>query len=179
MSSTQLFLLINVIGGISVLGSYFICLAFYPEFRTSLWGGVDGSLRKLFTASMLPAAIGYLVFFYFMVFKLDTGSFENQTFWRQHGPSMICLIFLTASTVWMPATISYLTTSNQSWWLIAVASLWISAVSLIVLIPVIYWGTITVSPLYKYLGILGLLYITFHCTVLDALIWVAKFPKLH
>ena len=70
MANTHLFALINIIGGTLVLGSYVFCIYFYPEYRESFWGGVHGNTRKFFTFSMLPAAIGYLLFFYCAVSDL-------------------------------------------------------------------------------------------------------------
>ena len=39
------FLLINIIGGIAVLGGYVIALINHPETRNQLWGGVPENLR--------------------------------------------------------------------------------------------------------------------------------------
>ena len=57
MSTTQVFLLINLTGGIAVLGSYFVGLRSSPDLAESLWGGVTGNLRIYFTLSMLLAAL--------------------------------------------------------------------------------------------------------------------------
>ena len=62
MSTTQIFVLINLIGGIAVLGSYVSGLWYFPELKKPLWGGVPGFLRIFFTMSMVGAAVGYLAF---------------------------------------------------------------------------------------------------------------------
>ena len=56
VSSSYIFGLINIIGGIAVLGSYVYGIMAFPELRQSLWGGIDGRWRIIFTLSMLPAA---------------------------------------------------------------------------------------------------------------------------
>ena len=52
MSSQNTFILVNVIGGISVLGTYVIGITLFPEHRDDLWGGVQGKLRHVFIFSM-------------------------------------------------------------------------------------------------------------------------------
>ena len=57
MSTQQiLFLTINLIGGLAVIGSYVIGLGMFPEYREALWGEVRGNLRTGIIISMLFAA---------------------------------------------------------------------------------------------------------------------------
>ena len=92
MANTHLFALINIIGGTLVLGSYVFCIYFYPEYRESFWGGVHGNTRKFFTFSMLPAAIGYLLFFYCAVFRPEAGIFEYKGFIGQNNINVLCRV---------------------------------------------------------------------------------------
>jgi len=63
--------LINVVGGILVLGSYAHGLITHPASRDAIWGGVPETIKPLYTANMLFAAAGYLAFTYFVMFSLN------------------------------------------------------------------------------------------------------------
>ena len=181
MSNTQVFVLVNVLGGVAVLGSYALGLLLYPETRMSLWGGIQGNWQTIFTVSMLPAAIGYLFFFYVMVFRSGTEAFTQTSVLGVYTPSILCAAFLISATVWMPSTIAYLNTQQTGWRALSVASLWITALSLIALLLVmisVKTGPAFVTT-YKYIAVAGLSYIVFHCLVLDAIVWIARFPKPH
>ena len=182
MSATTIFFIVNVIGGTSVLGSYWLGIYYYIDQPESLWGGVSGSLRTFFTISMLPAALGYIAFFYFMVFRSGIASFSNSSILglqTQHAPSIMCALFLIASTIWMPATISYINSQQWGWWITAVLSLWTTGFALVGISNLFYVNTAENIIWTRNLAFVGLMYITFHCVVLDAIIWVLKFPKLH
>ena len=174
MSTTNIFLLINLTGGIAVLASYFIGLRSSPDLAEGLWGGVTGNLRMFFTLSMLFAALGYLAFCYFFVFGglglalSDSG--------LALGSLSLVAIFLISAAIWMPASIQYLNTSNSLWWFLSVIVLWATALALLVLTIIV--GIFTPDSLessVKYISVVGLGWISFHCLVLDACIWVALF----
>jgi len=174
MSGTHFFVLVNILGGIAVLSSYAICLTLYPDFRGTLWGGVEGSWKNFFTVSMLPAVIGYIAFCFFVISK-STDVFPNVI--GTYTLGIICAVFLISATFWMPTTIAYIKTQQPLWWGGTVTSLWITALSLISLTLIVSYTQINVSLFHKYLALTGLTYITLHCLVLDAIIWVSKFPK--
>ena len=182
MSATTIFLIVNIIGGTAVLGSYWLGISYYIDEPDSLWGGINGSLRIFFTVSMLPAALGYLAFVYFMIFKAGVDAFSVSSLFgqqTQHAPSVICALFLTASTIWMPATIAYVNSQEWSWWMTAVLSLWATGFALVGLSNMFYANTTGSDGWARNLALIGLVYITFNCVVLEAIIWVLKFPKLH
>jgi hypothetical protein len=91
---------------------------------------------------------------------------------------MLSMVFLLAAAVWMPATITYLETGNAIWWVIGVGSLWVTALTLFAtitllivtpaMIPVSFYGILAIS---------GTSYITFHCLVFDAIVWVSLFSR--
>jgi len=174
MSTTNIFLLINLTGGIAVLASYFIGLRSSPDLAEGLWGGVTGNLRMFFTLSMLFAALGYLAFCYFFVFAglglalSDSG--------LAFGSLSLVAIFLISAAIWMPASIQYLNTTNSLWWFLSVIVLWTTALALLALTIIV--GIFTPDSLessVKYISVVGLGWISFHCLVLDACIWVALF----
>ena len=97
-------LLINLIGGSAVLGSYAIGLATHPGASQVLWGGVPGSFRPVYTASMFLAASGYLAFTYFILFRLDSSAAQvagRFGFWVFNA---LYAAILFPSALWMPLT---------------------------------------------------------------------------
>ena len=58
ISSTQIFGLVNIVGGVVVLGSYGYGIMAFPKLRQGLWGGIHGRWRLVFTLSMFLAAVG-------------------------------------------------------------------------------------------------------------------------
>ncbi|MFL2804023.1 MAG: hypothetical protein ACJ0BB_03875 [Dehalococcoidia bacterium] len=178
MSQTNIFVLINVVGGIAVLGSYVLCLMMFPEQREALWGGVVGTTRNIVVISMLFSAAGYLAFLYISVFNVSTDLFSDKSLLDGNLILLLALSFLLASTVWMPASVGFLETSNNVYLNLSVASLWIAALSLVgLLVTVFLTDFSTTSNLPKILSIVGLGMITFHCLVFDAIMWVSNFPK--
>ena len=120
MSVTAIFLVVNFIGGSAVLGGYLICLYVFPTQREMLWGNVQGEWRFAFTVSMIIAAVGYLAFSYGILFKSNSTEFSSIFLDTKHVISILCMIFLISAASWMPATITYLKTSNLTWWIIPV-----------------------------------------------------------
>ena len=57
-----LLLAIDIIGGAAVLGSYAVGIRSHDNPGAALWGGVPEAIRPVYTASMLSATVGYLVF---------------------------------------------------------------------------------------------------------------------
>ena len=78
----------------------------------------------------------------------------------------------------MAATIAYITSSKIIWWVITVASLWFSALSILILLFEIMISGLDRATPFSFVAIIGLGYITFHCLGLDAVVWFIKFPKL-
>ena len=179
LSNIQIFALVNVIGGVMVVGGYAIFLYLFPAQRESLWGGIEGGWRVVFTVSMLLAAGGYITFFYLIVSKLGVPSFAAGIPSFLTGPNtmiFLCALFLAGASVWMPSTIAFIRSHDTFWWIVAAGSLWVTALSLILMIVNLYGAEVTGSLIHKYLALAGLIYIWFHCLVLDAIVWIAKFP---
>ena len=178
MSQTNIFVLINVVGGIAVLGSYVLCLMMFPEQREALWGGVVGTTRNIVVISMLFSAAGYLAFLYISVFNVSTDLFSEKSLMNGNLILILALTFLLSSTAWMPTSVAFLETSNNLYWNLSVASLWVAAISLIGLFIAVFITDFSgASNLPKIISVAGLGMITFHCLVFDAIMWVSNFPK--
>ncbi len=176
MSSKNIFMAVNTCGGILVLGGYALGLTYYPEYSEALWGGVEGTLRNIFTISMLPAAGGYLTFCYVSVFKNGAEAINKNSIIGPHSVSILSAMFLASAAVWMPTLIAYIHTDQNYWWALSVTSLWVTALSILALTIVTSIASIPgISRASKYASVVGLVYITFHCLVIDAIVWVSMF----
>ena len=173
MTNVLVFFLVNLAGGIAVLGSYIVGLYLYPDFRNTLWGGISGSTKTLFTVSMIFAAAGYLCFCYSMAISEAA---NKSSFLGQHTFAVLAAFFLISASVWMPAALKYLSTSDNLWWIISVISLWITAISLCLL--TVSFGLSkyeNIGTIQFAFALAGISWITIHCLLFDAIIWVAKF----
>lgn len=63
-------LLINIAGGIAVLGSYVQGFLTHPGSTSALWGNVPAFLLPVYTRRFAAAA-GYLAFTFFILVRLD------------------------------------------------------------------------------------------------------------
>ena len=74
MAMQQIILLIiNIIGGAAVIGSYIFGLSAQSGGANVLWGGVPTNIRPVYTVSMILSALGYFAFLYYIFFRLDPG----------------------------------------------------------------------------------------------------------
>lgn len=177
MAPQHTFAIVNIIGGIAVLGSYAITLMLYTDQRSDFWGGINTSQQRIFVWSMLFAALGYLLFFNWVTFRLESGLLTEGSSLHSQLPVALCGIFLFFSMLWMPTTSVFLQTGNNLWWYLAVAILWVVSISLLLLLLIVLanqWGN---RSWFSVLGMAGLMYLVIHCTIFDAIIWVNKFAK--
>ncbi len=168
-------LIINVIGGAAVIGSYIYGLNAQSSGANILWGGVSENIRPVYTVSMILSALGYFAFLYFIFFRLVPG---EVLIGGRFGFSLfyaIFLVILIPSAFWMPLTNVYVGNPSTSVWigirtvlalvgLASIALLW-ALLSLQGKVPGIsYW-----------LAVVGSGYFTFHTAILDAVVWAALF----
>jgi hypothetical protein len=176
MAVQQIILLvINVIGGIAVIGSYIFGLNAQSGGANVLWGGVPGNIRPLYGVSMIISALGYFAFMYLILFRLTP---DETVISGRLGFSVFYIIFLfilIPSALWMPLTNVYAGNPGAGLWagirivlflvgLASIALVW-ALLSLQTKIPAVpYW-----------LAVAGSAYFAFHTMVLDAIIWAALF----
>jgi hypothetical protein len=168
LSRRSTLILINVVGGIAVLGSYAWCVARHPD-AGAFWGGVPAGLRPVYTVNMFMAAAGYLAFTFFLVYRLEPARRVG------HFHALYALI-LIPSALWMPLTFAMLEApSDRLWWSIraSLAAVGIGSLGLLA-------GLVAVRPLrpawaYR-LAVAGGVAFCLQTVVLDALVWPAFFP---
>ena len=178
MSTRTLFALVNILGGMAVLGSYAWCLVTYPEHRNALWGGVHGTLRSIFTLSMLLAAGGYITFCYVIIFQVGERTFGKNPVLGTNAIIILTTVFLASAAMWMPSLIAFYRSGEGHWWVVCTLSLWVTAISLILMTGVTAISHVDgISKASINASVAGLAYTTFHCLFLDAVVWVALYNK--
>lgn len=169
-SEQKLFLAINIIGGILVLGSYYFGIR-SGKGSDSLWGGTPVKVRTLYTVSMVLSAIGYFIFWWYIFSNLGSDTFSSLKIFGRYFFSILFILILGASSLWMPLTNLMISNPSSLVWVairvvLTVGGLASSAVFVALL-------TLTPRPTDNiyYGSLIGILWFTFHTGVLDALLW--------
>ena len=168
-------LVINIIGGAAVIGSYIFGLNAQSGGANILWGGVPANIRPVYGVSMILAALGYFAFMYYIFFRLTpsevsiAGTFDFSLFY------VIFLVILIPSALWMPLTNMYVGNPSTGMWF------WVRTVLVLVGLASIalVWALLSletkVSGVSYWLAIAGSGYFAFHTAILDAVVWAALF----
>lgn len=168
-------MLINIIGGSMVIGSYIWGFRTTPDASQILWGGVPARIRSLYTAGMFLAAAGHFAFLNFILLRLKA---ETTTVFYRYGYGVFNLIFvgiLIPSALWMPLSLAYLNhpaagllwTIRMVLWLVALSSLALLAALMTVQPRQPKWAHL--------LAIIGSAAFCFQTVLLDAIVWVVFF----
>ena len=166
----RLFFVLNLLGGLGVLGSYAIGLQAHWGSNALLWGGIPESVRGVYTSCMFPAAFGYLVCFAYLL-KADWSSlrFEDgpagRTLLRLH------LLFLATATAWMPLT--WLALDHQVthlFWPIQ-GVLLVTGLSAFAIWRSLFKLIDPPSPRFLKAAKICFAFLVFQCLVLDAMVW--------
>jgi hypothetical protein len=169
-----LLLLINIVGGTAVLGSYVYGFRSSPDAAGLLWGGVPEGIRPLYTTSMFLAAAGY---FAFTTFILQLRTAETRVS-SQFGFGIFNVLYaaiLIPSALWMPLTLLTVEPSALAWlWLVRIVLAVVGMASLGLL-----FALLNVKPRrpawLQRIAVLGSLLFCFQTVILDAIVWVVYF----
>ena len=175
MSQKSILILVNVIGGIAVLGSYAYCISRYPEQVGDFWGDVPNALRPLYTVNMFIAAAGYFAFSFFILNYLQSTLAENQRV-TTSSFNLLYLLILIPSALWMPSTFAMLENPNPWLWFAIRLILFLVAVGSLGLLIAIWLLKPEPSTLAYKLALVGVCFFCLQTVVLDALIWPVYFP---
>lgn len=174
-SKKWLMLLVNIIGGAAVLGSYSLGILTHLNAGQILWGEVPESIRPYYTANMLLAAMGYFTFIYFILFRLNpvktrvAGRFGFRLF------TALFAGILIPSALWMPLTFLAVERSSLAlvWavrimlWLVGLASL------------ALFYAILKVeprNPLWaQRVALVGSIAFCIQTAFLDAIVWIFFF----
>lgn len=171
-------LIINVVLGGAVLGSYRLGIRADSGGTKVLWGGVPGALRPVYVVSMALAAIGYLAVLYFLFFETTAGQVSiagGATGWTLFYP--IFLLILLPSALWMPLTNRYGGDPSPGLWIAIRVVLLVVGLASIALA----WALLRLEPHDRgaayWVAVAGSIYFAFHTFVLDAILWAALFRR--
>jgi hypothetical protein len=176
MRTEQIILLIiNILGGAAVIGSYILGLKGQTGGANVLWGNVPTNIRPIYTVSMILSALGYFAFLYYIFFRLNPAQVSIA---GVSGFTMFYVIFLgilIASAFWMPLTNMYVGNPSTGIWIVVRTVLAIVGLASIALV----WALLTLQgrvPGIAYgLAVVGSGYFAFHTAILDAIVWAALF----
>ena len=167
---------INLLGGIAVLGSYAIGLVTHPGAGGALWGGVPDSLRPLYTAGMLLAALGYFAFLYFLLFRLDPGPARVGGRLGYGLFNLLLAAILVPSVLWMQLTIRMVQQPGPGLWAAIRLVLALVGLAAVGLVLALLWLR-PKQPRWAYwAAVAGAALFALHTGVLDALVWPSFFP---
>jgi hypothetical protein len=170
-----IFLVINIIGGIGVIGSYIFGLSGQTTGANALWGGISSSIRPVYGISMILSALGYFAFLYYILFRVAPGEVSIAGIF---GFSLFYLIFifiLIPSAFWMPLTNMYVANPTSGLWTGIRTVLIVVGLASIALVWALLSLKIKVPGTAYWLAVAGSSYFAFHTFVLDAILWPALF----
>jgi hypothetical protein len=173
MNTQQLALgLINVVGGILVLGSYAHGIITHPANRDAIWGGVPETIKPLYTANMLFAAAGYLAFTYFVMFSLNRDSAQLANLSGFKAFYIIYALILIPSALWMPLTYAAIDHPSSSlyYWAVRITLAIVGLASLALLGVLLSLHSSESSPTY-WLAVAGSVFFCIQTALLDAVVW--------
>ncbi len=168
-------LLINVLGGLAVLGSYAHGLGTHPSTRDLLWGGIPEPLRGIYGITMWLATAGYLMFLYEVGANIDP---TETRIGRRSGFRIfnVCsAAVLVASALWMPTTFAYLEQPSAGLWLFIRIDLLVVGLGALGLILAFFQLSPRREGWSATVTALGLLLFALQTAFLDAFVWPAFF----
>ena len=170
-----IFLVINIIGGAAVIGSYVFGLNAQSGGANILWGGVPQNIRPVYGVSMILSALGYFAFLYFILFRLVPG--EVLIAGRFGFPLFyaIFLVILIPSALWMPLANVYIGNPSAGILLGVRAVLAIVGLASIALVWALLSLQTKVPGISYWLAVAGSGYFAFHTAILDGIVWAALF----
>ena len=168
-------LIINIIGGAAVIGSYIFGLNAQSGGVNVLWGSVPANIRPVYTVSMVLSALGYFAFLYYILFRLDPAQTSIAGISGFTLFYVIFLLILIPSAFWMPLANIYVGNPGAGMLVLVRIVLVIVGLASIALL----WALLILhgkAPGVSYwLAVVGSGYFAFHTTILDAVVWSALF----
>lgn len=176
MSKQKLFMLIiNLIGGPAVIGSYVLGMSAHPGQAAALWGGYPVSLRSISTVNMLLAAAGYLFLLYFLLVRVDpaarSGKFPFGIF------NLFYVLILLPSALWISLTFAVADQYTLGRWMAVIVTLALVGLgSTGMLLALLGLRPRPAGGMY-WLAVAGAFFLFLQTAVLDALVWTLNYLK--
>jgi len=165
-----------LVGGTLVPASYLHGLLTHPLTRGDIWGGVPDALRPVYSVSMILAALGFFLFTGFILFRVNAGQTRVARRFGYEAFTLLYLMILIPSALWMPLTFAMLESPSQGLWWAICADLILVGAGSVLMFPAL----LTLNPVERgwpfALAILGLTFFALQTAILDAIVWPAYFP---
>lgn len=166
----KIFLIINIIGGILVLGSYILGFK-YGKGADALWGGVPEKTRGIYTISMLVSAIGFFIFTSYIFINLGSDKLSAIPLLGEKTFLILYSLLLIASALWIPLTNLMVTNPSSLVWFCVRSVLFITGIASIL----IFIALLTLNPrpsgAHYILTLVSIFIFSIHTSILDAIIW--------
>ncbi len=169
-------ILMNLACGVAVLASYGYGLTADGTSAQALWGNVPEWLIPFYGGSMVTAACGYLLFTFFILFKINpdeaiiAGRYRYRLFHVLYGA------ILVPSALWMPLTVAMVREPSAGLWIairLALAAVGFGSIGILAALM------LTRPRLGSWafrLAVIGAAAFSIQTALLDALVWTAYFP---
>ena len=177
MDTLQIILLImNIVGGVAVIGSYVLWLRGSPGGADAFWGGVPAKIRPVYTVSMVLSAIGYLALLYYLFFEAvpDKLQIAGSPGFVWFIPIVVLMLF--PSALWMPLSGLYLDRPSAGAWIAVRGVLFVVGLASIALA----WALLSLEPaggVAYWIAAVGSVWFALHTFVLDSVLWAALFRR--
>lgn len=173
----KILILIIVIGGLLVLGSYAFIFLTYPGNVSDFWGSFPEKYLPPYYLSMVLSALSYFVFTLFVLLKVDV---EKMNFGKSFSYSIfsvLYLLILIPSAAWMPIVNLYLNNNSTLLWFLIRFVLTVVGLASLILTIVLIQMKPRQKGIFYIASILTSAYFFFHTGILDALVWTQYFHR--
>ncbi len=172
LTPKTILLIINIIGGIAVVGSYIWVLTKSGKGATAFWGGTPKNVISIYTLSMILSALSYFAFIFFTLFKLDLSAVNLAVLYSAF------VGILAISAFWMPLTNMYLAHASTLLWICVRLVLVFVGLASILLAGFLISLHSQQSGAAYWAALAGACYFAFHTAVLDAIFWPVLFRSV-
>ena len=170
-----IFFIVNVVGGVAVLGSYTHGLLTEVALRSKLCGEVPEAWRQIYTVNMFLAAGGYFFFTaHFLMRALPSGAL----FFNRLGFEWIIFLyatFLISSALWMPLTFSMMKVPSDGTWFAIRSVLTVTGIASVALLVSLFASNAERGDWLFWAAVAGLTPFIIQTAILDAVIWPRYF----
>lgn len=176
MATKQIiFIVINLIGGFLVIGSYVYTLKAGTQGQNALWGGVPKNARGFYTVSMILSALSFFIFTSFILFKVNTKEATVGSLSAYFLFTLFYILILLPSAVWTPLTLNFIQSQKNTVWILIRIVLFLVALGALGVLTTLLLLKPKPSGLFYWSAIVGVAIFFLHTFVLDSLIWPAVF----
>ncbi len=172
----RILILVMIIGGILVIGSYVHGLSTHPSTRNFLWGDIPHWLMPFYTFNMLLAAAGYFLYTWFFLFRVDSEIsliYYRFSYW---GVIWLYAMVLFPSALWMPLTFAFLDNGSAGLWIAVRVVLLLAGLGSLGLMGAVVTVRPAAGNVSRAAAFVGAVFFSIQTVFLDAIIWPAFFP---